>query len=274
MTTLDTLQRVFQDYLQHEENHHIETLTAEGHSLPKAYQLEIYFNAYRLRLLEILSGDYPNLFILMGEEVFEDCGLAYIAAHPSHHFSVRRFGQHLSAFLQKTLPYSDSPFFAELADFEWALADTLDAQDALILELDTLKTIPPDKWGFLQFAFHPSLQVKIFAWNTPQLWQAIEKDKERKKETENTNHSLVSSKQTDPLTWILWRHDLQSQYRSLNAAEALMLQILQAGGTFGAACEQLAEQLTLEEVVIPQIALSFIQQCFHDKLITKVFYQD
>lgn len=257
MTTLDTLQRVFQDYLCNPNNLHIETLTAEGNLLPKTEQLLIYFNAYRLRLLEILTLDFPILSKLMGEEAFEACGLSYIESHPSQYFSVRYFSQHLPLFLQQTKPYADRPLLAELATFESILNDTLDAADSNILEIKALQTILPEQWGYLQFSFHPSLRFMLFEWNTPQLFQAIE----------------ANQPPPDPLKlpeaihWIAWRYELKSRYRSLSDTQYFMLKSLYSGRTFAELCEDLCQKMEVED--IPKTALGFIQQCIHDQLISK-----
>ena len=41
-------------------------------------RMEIYRNAYRLRLLEALTDSYPALHTLLGDDRFEALGLAYI----------------------------------------------------------------------------------------------------------------------------------------------------------------------------------------------------
>jgi hypothetical protein len=260
VTTLNTLQQAFQDYLSHQNNHTIETLIAEGHSLPKTEQLEIYFNAYRLRLLEILAEDFPKLKILMGEEAFDQCGLFYIAVHPSKHFSVRYFGQHLNDFLRTEAPYSESPYLAEMAAFEWAFGNTLDAQDTDIVKLETLQTIPPEKWGHLQFTFHPSLQILSLEWDIPQLWQTLNA----------LEPPRQAVKQSAAITWIAWRKELRTQYRSLTHSQVVMLNKLQSGMTFADLCEILCE--TIEEEKVPQVALEFIQQCMTDNIISKISY--
>ena len=61
-------------------------------------RLAIYYDAYRLRLLEALDSNYPILHSWMGDDEFEKLGLAYLDAHPSTHFSIRYFGHRLSEF--------------------------------------------------------------------------------------------------------------------------------------------------------------------------------
>src|SRR5512141_742854 len=119
--SLDSLQDCFQAHV----------LTGKGAILAEispdvrpsaAARLAIYANGYRLRLLEALSSDFPALHTLVGDELVEQIGRSYIDVHPSTHFSIRYFGQHLSAFLARTVPYADTPALSEMAALEWSLS--------------------------------------------------------------------------------------------------------------------------------------------------------
>jgi len=126
--------------------------------------LEVYYEGYRFRLLEILTNDYPQcqaiINKLFGKDSFDKVAFEYIQQYPSQHFSVRYFGQHFSHFLAQNAPYSQMPYLSELADFEWCIAHSLDAANRDLLSIDTLKTIPPQAWGDLIFEFHPSVQLE------------------------------------------------------------------------------------------------------------------
>ena len=111
-----------------------------------AARLAIYANGYRLRLLEALDTDFSALHTLAGDELFEQIGRAYIDAHPSEHFSIRYFGQHLSAFLAQTAPYTETPVLAEMAALEWALTLAFDAADDPVLTEASLAMLPAESW--------------------------------------------------------------------------------------------------------------------------------
>ncbi|MGI9330937.1 MAG: HvfC/BufC N-terminal domain-containing protein, partial [Gammaproteobacteria bacterium] len=64
-----------------------------------ATRLQVYFQAYRLRLIDVLQNDFEGLHALLGDEAFSRMVQAYLEEHPSRHPSVRWFGQHLPAFL-------------------------------------------------------------------------------------------------------------------------------------------------------------------------------
>ena len=77
--------------------------------------LGVYRDAYALRLIEVLTNDYPGLLAMTGPADFDRMARAYIAAHPSHHPSVRWFGARLADFLAGTAPYSGLAAAAEMA---------------------------------------------------------------------------------------------------------------------------------------------------------------
>lgn len=253
---LDSMQQAFQDYLMDKDPSRIQALILDNTQMSAARRLEIYYDAYRLRLLEVLTGDFPKLQMLMGEEDFEHLGRRYIAAYPSVYFSVRDFGQDLPAFLQANEAYKPHPYFAEMAAFEWALGNTLDAANAEILSIEALKTLEPAQWGSLGLRFHPAFQILKFRWDIPNIWQAIENDEAPREPIQLQ----------EALTWIVWRFELQSHFRSVNTEKALMLEMFETGARFGEICERLCEHMAEESV--PAFALGFIQQCIAEGFVS------
>ena len=78
-------------------------------------RLDVYYQAYRLRLLEVLAKDFSGLRALIGESAFPDTVNDYMRTHPSTHPSVRWLGRHLAGFLAELMP--DRPELAEMARF-------------------------------------------------------------------------------------------------------------------------------------------------------------
>jgi hypothetical protein len=217
--------------------------------------LKIYYDAYRFRLIEILQENYPKLLQLMGSDNFEGLARDYIDAYPSPYFSVRYFGQYLSQFLKE---HEAQIYLVEMAEFEWKLSDTLDAADSDVADSNVLYALPAEHWGELRLEFHPSLQLIECGWNVPQIWQSID-----------INEALPAlNKSENPITWILWRKELGSYYRSLSEIELLCLQHFQDGHHFAEVCDVLCEQVAEEEV--PKEALSFIQRSIADGIIAQI----
>jgi Putative DNA-binding domain len=288
--TLRRLQEDFQGYLltpdarMHPHVHGSAQVSAEE-------RLAIYANAYRLRLLEALGTDYPGLHTVLGDDEFDAMGRAYIAAHPSAHFSLRWFGDRLSEFLCSTAPYSQYPVFAEMAAFEWAKSDAFDAADSAVASINDMAAIPPDAWPGLQFIPHPSLRRLDLRWNVPTVWKAIDaaqgrasvaggtsagmhEVEQRKEQLPRTLGATAAQEppaleQSDyPIAWLVWRQDLLTYFRSLNVDEAWALDALQRGATFAAICDGLTEWIDAQNVAVH--AAGLLKQWLTDGLISEI----
>jgi hypothetical protein len=208
-----------------------------------AARLAIYAKGYRLRLLEALATEYPALHTLAGDETFEQLGRAYIDAYPSNHYSIRYFGQHLSAFLAVSPPYCESPALSEMAALEWALSLAFDAADAAVLGIESLAALPPAAWPEMRLHFHASLQRRDFHWNMPELWTAIDQQDEPQ----------IPQTYPQARAWLIWRRDLQNYFRPLDLVEAGALDTMRAGADFATLCESLYAHIDAEQVSLQAV---------------------
>jgi hypothetical protein len=214
--------------------------------LPAADRLAIYRNAYRVRLIDALNDTYPVLHGLLGDDMWVALGEAYVALHPSCFRSIRWYGAELADFLSGASPYSDEPILAEVALLEWTLSEVFDARDAKVLPRAVLSAVDPEAWSGMKFEFHPSLRLLEFRWNTAAVWKAMSHDE--------TPPRPVC--QDAPVTWLLWRQDLQNYFRSLTRAESTALEAALSGSSFGGICEALSGVLPADEV--PPAAAGFL----------------
>lgn len=237
MVNLRTLQSQFQDYLMNDTSEMLQYVEpSERCSAEK--RLKIYFDAYRIRLLEILKLDFEKTHSLMGDDYFEKAFHAYLAAHPSSHFSVRYFGKNFPEFLKKTAPFSEYPVLSEMASFEWALSYTLDAADKQPIQHDKLATLSPEEWPSLRFQFHPSVISQIFEWDTAALWRLIDQDESPR----------APERQEKPIRWVFWRKGIKSYYHSCSELENKLFEAIEANKDFSEICESLLDMLPEEEI--------------------------
>ncbi len=255
---LAKLQSEFQHYLMQSNIQSILPCIAPDTRFSAPNRLKVYHDAYRFRLLEILQLDFPKTHMLLGDEKFETAFFQYLSKHPSQHFSVRYFGQHFTEFLSLTAPFSEQPVLAEMALFEWSIAFTIDAGDALITHKDRLLAISPELWPELHFTLHTSVLSHYFHWDTPQLWQHIE--------NEQPPRSPV--KLSEPVRWIFWRKGIRSYFQSCNLAEDKMFIALLNGCDFGEMCESLLDILPEEE--IPPIAAQTLFKWINEEMISEI----
>ena len=221
-------------------------------------RLGIYSDAYRLRLLEILEGDYPGLHTMVGDETMDKLGRAYIDAHPSQHPSVRWFGAHMPSYLRQTQPYAGQPVLAEMADFEWTQNAVFDAPDAHILSIEEVAAIPPEQWGTMRPRLHFSVHRLNLKWNVPAMWLAIEND-ETPPMPEQAEH---------PRSWLFWRADLQIHWRSIEVDEACAIDACRENASFGELCEILCEWHADDQA--PVQAAGLLKRWVNDELIAAI----
>ncbi len=258
VTELRQLQENFQHYLL-QESVVIKNQIINTTKVPAIERLDIYREAYYLRLIDVLKQDYAALCGLMGDDEFNKLACHYIDAHPSPFRSIRWFGGQLAEFVQKTKPYSAKLILAEMAKFEWLLAEVFDERDSDIVTLEKMATIPFEKWPSMCFELHSSFRRLNFSWSVVPIWKAIKAGKK-----------IPQAQQVDlPVDWMLWRKELEVQFCSLQADEAYMLDAIAAGENFGSICAGLCEWIDEEKVALH--AATLLKRFIVDGLIAKLF---
>ncbi|MGH8185013.1 MAG: DNA-binding domain-containing protein [Steroidobacteraceae bacterium] len=255
MSTLAELQRALQQHVLVGDSRIVESIDATER-VPAATRLAVYYGAYRSRLVDALAANVPRLRELIGESEFDELARSYIDEQPSRFASLRWFGDQLAAALARSRP--SQPWLAELARWEWAIAAAFDSEDARPIDHSTLGSIAPGSWGELRLELHPSMERLQMCTNAPALFKALTE--------ERTPPAPVSLEA--PRQWLVWRRGLETQYRSLDAAEAAALGIMAAGGTFAQMCEILCEWH--EESDVPVQSAGMLKRWIADELLIEV----
>jgi hypothetical protein len=239
MSQLATVQREFRDYVLRRDPTIAGKVTGTARA-DASTRLEIYANAYRLRLLEVLQLDYEALHALIGDGEFDSLGRAYIDHYPSVYPNIRWIGGNMCRFLRENTPYCTHPVLAEMAEFEWALRSAFDAGDVDPLTVDEVAAIPADAWPTMRPVLQPSVQRMNFAWDTVTLWKAIDAD-----ELPPQPRELDLA-----MGWVVWRKGLAPQFRSLEVDEAAALDAVLRRQPFTVICEGLCEWIDAQHVAL------------------------
>ena len=230
MSALGQLQRQFMDYLHDRPNGLLDALADTG-GLARADRANIYFTAYRLRLLDALKDSFDKTWAWLGDESFEAAGLGYVADHPPTQFSLRAFGDRFADWLAAARP--DDPELAELARLDWAMRNAFDGADAEPLTAGMLAGFTEQDWADVVFRLHPTALLLPVALNTVDLWHAMD-----------TGATPPDVRPLEDAGWLLvWRKGLQPHFRSLGDAEAQLLFAMQRGESFAASCGRLAHDM-------------------------------
>ncbi len=257
MNNLTDLQREFQQYLEGENESIIQHIVNTKDALAE-HRLAAYYNAYRARLIEALTVDFPTVKEFLGDEKFDYLVLAYIKSYPSTYPSVRWVGKNLVTFIKQQDHFETQDFLAELALFEWHQSLVFDGKDQDQLFQLSDMVFPPEQWPELSFKFIPNLQKIDLYFNVCQFWQAVE---------DQTEHPEIN-KDEYPTQWLIWRQELDPYWRSLDVHEAWALEQAQTGANFGAICEGLTEWVDEEHVAL--VAAGFLKQWISEKILVQV----
>ena len=257
MTSLRELQRSFQGYVIGEAQGPPTTVAGTGAASADA-RMQVYAEAVRLRFLDVLGQDYPGLHALLGDEEFRSLGLAYVAAHPSHHPSIRWFGRHLPEFTGSTAPWRSHPVLGEMARFEWAKGELLDAADSAVAGIADIAAVAPERWVGIRPRLKPAVRRLALEWNVPVLWDAV-----------NRGDAPPDPARGEPVVdWLLWRQDIVVRWRSVGPDEAWALQCCDDGEDFGAICIGLGEWMDEDAVALR--AATFLKQWATDGVLESI----
>lgn len=131
------------------------------HLSPKR-RVAIYADMYFTRLLDCLREDYPAVAALAGPKGFERLARAYLARHPSRHYSLSFLGQRLPRFLRDRVPVRKRALLADVAELERAISEVFDAPPAPSLAPADLALVPPESWERGRVRLAPSLRLLAF----------------------------------------------------------------------------------------------------------------
>ena len=220
-------------------------------------RLAIYGNAYRERLIESLCNDYEMMEKLLGEDNFRLICTSYIEKYPSTYYSLRWFGKDFPEFLEYSPEKGNHDWEAELAHLEWQFIEAFDSANIEIVSEVDAAAIPPESWPTLSMVFHPSVRLLNLWWNTLDLWKAAKEDTQPPKPVRLSQQSFC----------LMWRDELRTQYRSLEADEAVALSAALAGANFTEICTAIATEIDDQEQV-PMKAASFLKTWLAAGLLT------
>jgi hypothetical protein len=255
VSALRNLQREFQSFLV-KPSSAMEALVVGTRRASARTRLAIYADAYRLRLLEALDGDFPTLRMWLGPEGFRSAAAAYIDACAPRHFSIRYYGERLAGFLEEDAGYRERPFLAEMAEFDWAIGAVFDAPDAPVAGEAAIAAVPAELWPELRFHLHPTVQRKDLRWNVPTQRKAVE------------DGVPIPEPQAYPqaVGWVIWRRDLRTYFRSLSVPERWALGAVRDGESFAGICEGLCAWLPADDVALQ--AAGFLRRWVDEQMIS------
>jgi len=203
-------------------------------------RLGAYVGGYRARLVEAMGTTYAALRATLGEDGFEELMRGYIELTPSTHYSIRYYGASLPAWIASHGPDDTRAVLAELALWEWTLADVFDAPDDAPLAVEDLAAVRPEHWHGVCFDLRACVRRVGTRTNAVECWRVAGGHRD----------GPVTPGPAPDAQWLVWRRGLSTLFRSLDQTEALAVDALSTGVSFGELCERLAAVVDPNEVAL------------------------
>jgi hypothetical protein len=220
-------------------------------------RVDVYADGYYARLVEVLGTTYPALKAALGESDFERAMRDFIAAEPSRYYSVRDYGQRVADYFAQS-GAGTAHVLAQLARWEWTLADVFDAPDDTPADVEALAAIAHERWAQVRFGLRACARRFTTDTNAVDWWRAARVQGE----------APAEFKSEPPVDWLVWRRGVATVFRSLEPDEAAAVDAVRSGAPFAALCERIADQIGSADA--PLRAASLLRGWFAEQLIATV----
>jgi len=253
--SLEQTQAEFKHFLFSGSNEtQLKSRIATTNNIDNGLRLDVYRNAYYIRLEEALAHDYPAVLAAAGDKYFGEISVSYLQDYPSTSPSLRNLGNNLSVWMQ----CHGKTALSEIAEMEWSVLNAFDAADASPINAGCLATVPTEEWHALCFEFHPSVSIQQVSCNARDIWAAVRNEKTPVPHMdENVNENLI-----------IWRAANGPSVQAVDAVQYRVMRNLNKGKSFSVCCLDLADHHPEEEV--PQLAAKSLALALNSGWIVKM----
>jgi hypothetical protein len=233
-----------------QQSRFIEALMSNEAPLPKSWQerqragYQVYRNAYRARLIDVLRETYPRTARLVGEDAFQAAAAHHLITCPPTSWTIDDAGRGFTDTAQ-TL-FANDPEVAELAWIEWAMQAAFTAHDTPPLDgpglVAATASFDDEAWQDLRLDFVPGLAVRQVRHDCTTLWHLLADEE-----------NLPAARDLPPLAeaqgCVVWREGLHATFTTIETTETEALQAMVNGGSYGAACDLLITAMGEEQAL-------------------------
>jgi hypothetical protein len=198
-------------------------------TLTAAQRIDIYSRMFFARLHDVLAEDYPSLVHVLGWPAFTRFARAYLARHPSRHYSLNGLGRRVPQFLANGARVPRRALLVDLARLELAMSEVFDAPEAPTLRADDLRSVPPARYGDLRLRPIPAFRLLAFDHAANAIVTAIRQEKPLPSLARHPSRVAVYRRE-----FVVWRMDLSEP-------QFAMLQALSRGRTLESAVRAAAK---------------------------------
>ncbi len=225
--------------------------------LNHAERIHVYANGYYVRLMDVLSADFPLIKWILGDEAFNLLSREFIKVHPSSEYNINSIGKHFSTFLQRHPQHPAHPFLQQLSEYEWNLNQSQFLPHQNPMDFSSLKSIGVEQWADAKFEFQPNLILMESGYTFDQLHRAF-------RDKQPFTNELIAKK---PSFFIFYQKENRSYSTSLEKMEYETLSLLMKDTSLG----DVLDAIGSDEMV--QSVFSWFQKWNEKELITNVTFE-
>jgi len=225
---LAELQSDFQRALFDTECKGADWISESARGLSARDRLDVYYNAYRLRLIDVLMDTFEHTAVYLGDDWFNQLATDFVQSHHSTYKNIGLYGKEFPGFLAERLP--EDMEVSELALMDWKLRRAFDGADSTVMTQDDLQQLASEGTSIRLHAV-PTLTTCMQQFNTLDIWHAINQE-----ETPPTVEQLPEA-----IELLIWRKGHSPHFRSLSKIESAAIACVRSGESLdaiGAALEK------------------------------------
>lgn len=194
----------------------------------RAAGLEIYRNAYRARLIDVLRNTFERTVRLVGEEAFGQAAAHHLITNPPKSWTIDQAGAGFPEVCAKL--FANDPDVGEVAWLEWAMHLAFTATDAVPWTLADFAAatsgFDDEQWNDLGLVLLPETVLRPVIFDLVKLWGSL---------ADSLDAAHVA-KTSEPKWILVWREDEMPVFGLITPLEGLALTEILRGGTFGGVC--------------------------------------
>jgi uncharacterized protein (UPF0276 family) len=238
-----------------------ETVTGEGVSGAKYLRedlpvtgekgIEVYSNAYFLRLEGVLKDLFPTLAWIAEEDGFTEIASQYLKTFPPEHYSINYVGQNMAKFLNSFEIDLGVPKEAlrDIAAMDWAYVELFETPgEEKILPLQELSKISPADWE--KVGFKPTTRSKIIDldWDIGPTWKSVSEGEDPKKPKQ------------EKCSYLIWTKNGHLQNQKIPQSTKTFLSSLGSGKSF--------KEAVIASESSPEEGVKLLAACISNEMIT------
>jgi hypothetical protein len=222
---LDRLERWFQSEIvrPHEPRRAREAdrprpadLVLPSRTLTARERVAIYQRAYFARLRDCLAEEFKAVHRVLGDAAFDRLSRAYLAKHPSRHYSLNELGRRLPRYLGGRAPIARRALVRDLARLENAMSEVFDAESAALLDAAAVAAVAPGEWPRARLHAVPAFRLLALDFPVNAIVTAVRREEPIPDVSPKRTFVAVYRK-----GFVVWRMDLsEPAWRLLRALAA------------------------------------------------------